>query len=142
MPRQRKRRKELVEIVLNERKTITKIYHIADIHIRLRERHEEYKQVFEELYKYLEKEKSKNGLIVVCGDVVHSKTELSPECISITRKFFKELSEIMPTIVILGNHDLNERNEKRMDSLTGIMEETNITNFHLLKNRERIITEI
>jgi len=37
-------------VVIDNSKFITKIYHMADIHIRKYDRHEEYKEVFERLY--------------------------------------------------------------------------------------------
>ena len=50
---------------------VEKIYHIADIHIPNNiSRHEEYKEVFEEVYNKL-KEEVKDKLIVICGDLFH-----------------------------------------------------------------------
>ena len=63
------------------------IYHISDIHIRLKDRHLEYRNVFDNLYKKLNRKK-KNSLIVLTGDILHSKDELSPECIDLTIDFF------------------------------------------------------
>ncbi len=108
---------------------IEKIYHISDIHIRLQKRHDEYRKVFNNLYQNLKEEvkealggDSKKGLIIITGDILHSKTELSPECISITADFFQNLAKIMPLIIIAGNHDANLNNNNRLDSLTPIVE--------------------
>ena len=38
--------------------TIKYIYHLADIHIRPLDRHDEYRHVFNNLYKFLENEKN------------------------------------------------------------------------------------
>ena len=77
---------------------ITKLYHISDIHIRLQKRHDEYKKVFNNLYNNLKDEvknglggDSSKGLIIITGDILHSKTELSPECVSLTADFFQKL---------------------------------------------------
>lgn len=84
---------------------VDKIFHIADVHIRNLKRHMEYELVFEKLYKEIENRKTDNSLIVVAGDVVHSKLELSPEVVDMTSRFFRRLSELCDTIVITGNHD-------------------------------------
>ena len=57
---------------------IDKILHVADIHIRNYQRHKEYREVFKHLYKAA-KELPVNSLIYVAGDVVHNKTDISPE---------------------------------------------------------------
>jgi len=108
---------------------IEKIYHLSDIHIRLQKRHDEYKQVFKNLYNDLKNELKHNlkgdsnkGVIIITGDILHSKTELSPECVSITADFFQQLAKIMPLIIIAGNHDANLNNNNRLDSLTPIVE--------------------
>ena len=84
---------------LDYQSKIDKIYHISDIHIRLQKRHDEYRKVFNNLYQSLKTEvvdglggDSKKGLIVITGDILHSKTELSPECVSITADFFQNLA--------------------------------------------------
>jgi DNA repair exonuclease SbcCD nuclease subunit len=114
------------------------IYHISDIHIHLYKRHKVYKEQFEKLYKYLENEKRKKELnsndntdiemiITITGDILHSKSELSPECIDMTYNFIKNLSRIMPVIIIPGNHDLNMNNKKRLDSISPILADLQLT---------------
>jgi predicted MPP superfamily phosphohydrolase len=113
---------------LDYQSKIDKIYHISDIHIRLQKRHDEYKKVFTNLYNSLKDEVKKNnntsmnGIIIITGDILHSKTELSPECVSLTADFFQKLSKIMPLVIMAGNHDANLNNNNRMDSLTPIVE--------------------
>jgi DNA repair exonuclease SbcCD ATPase subunit len=106
------------------------IYHISDIHIHLYKRHKEYKLQFDKLYTYLEKEKVKKSItsnkdieciIAITGDLLHSKSDLSPECIDLTYNFIKRLSELMPVIIIPGNHDLNMNNKNRLDSISPIL---------------------
>lgn len=109
---------------------ITHIFHISDIHINLQAKHTEYKQVFNRLYDFLKNKKRELGipdtnqnipcLCFITGDILHSKTELLPECIELTRHFFESLSSIMPTLFMAGNHDLNINNESRLDGLTPI----------------------
>ena len=100
---------------------INYIYHISDIHINLQAKHDEYRSVFRNLYKFLKKDKIDNdAVIVITGDILHSKTELLPECIELTRDFLTKLSNVMPVIFIAGNHDMNINNENRLDALTPI----------------------
>jgi len=51
-----------------------RIAHISDIHIRLKDRHDEYKEVFDRLYKELKTQKPDR--ILLTGDIVHSKITL------------------------------------------------------------------
>ena len=113
---------------------INKIYHIADVHIRNVKRHKEYREVFNRLYSYIKKTKQENDLIYVAGDIVHAKTDMSPELIDITSEFFTNLANILPTIVILGNHDCNLNNNFRLDALSPIVKAINHQNLHYLKD--------
>ena len=82
-----------------------RIAHISDVHIRFGSRHEEYKLVFERLYKNLKE--SSPDRIVVTGDIMHQKVSLSPASVVLMSDFLINLSKIAPTDVIAGNHDMN-----------------------------------
>lgn len=97
------------------------IAHIADIHIRMLNRHQEYREVFEKLYEDL-RQLPENTLIYVGGDIIHSKTNLTPELVSLASSFLLNLSKIRPTVVIAGNHDVNLKNKSRLDSITPIID--------------------
>jgi len=112
---------------------VEKILHVADIHIRNFKRHKEYRQVFRKLYKDA-KQLPKNSLIYVAGDIVHTKTDISPELVELTSEFFRKLADIRPTIVITGNHDANLNNSSRLDALTPIIDNLNHPNLHYLKD--------
>ena len=103
---------------------LTTIIHLSDIHIRLFKRHREYKEVFDQLYADLTPRGRafENSVIVVLGDILHAKTDLSPEMVSLASDFLNKLADISPTFVIVGNHDLNLANTFRLDSLTPIIE--------------------
>jgi DNA repair exonuclease SbcCD ATPase subunit/predicted MPP superfamily phosphohydrolase len=109
------------------------IYHIADIHIRNWKRHAEYKHIFTKLKKELKK-LPKNSIITVGGDIVHAKTDMSPELIAMVDLFFTTLTDIAPTIVICGNHDTNLNNNHRLDALTPIIELLNKENLYYLRD--------
>ena len=70
---------------------IDKIYHIADVHVRNVKRHKEYRLVFKRLYSYIKKTKTDNSVIYVAGDIVHAKTDMSPELVAVVSDFFKHL---------------------------------------------------
>ena len=109
-----------------------KIAHIADTHIRNLKYHDEYKAVFKQLYADLKKKKP--DLIVHCGDIAHTKTQLSPEYFALASDFLKNLADIAPTYVILGNHDGNLKNSNREDAITPIVDALKHPNLHLKKN--------
>jgi len=113
---------------------IDKIFHIADIHIRNLKRHNEYKQVFTKLYKEIKDRKTDNSVIVVAGDIAHSKTEMSPELVNMVADFFENLSDLCDTIVITGNHDCNLNNTYRMDVLSPIIDTLDISNLYYYKD--------
>ena len=109
-----------------------KFAHIADTHIKNLKYHYEYKIVFNKLYDILRKEKP--DYIVHCGDIAHTKTQISPEFVEMCSAFFSSLADIAPTYVILGNHDGNLKNSSRQDALTPIADALAHPNLHLLKN--------
>ena len=128
----------LIKLINDENIEIRYIYHISDIHIRNTQRHTEYKEVFEKTYKELNNQiniEKKNSLIVLTGDIMHTKTELSPEAIYLAYHFFKALQDIAPVILIPGNHDCNLSNKNRLDALTPIVDDIGkLNNLHYLKN--------
>lgn len=115
---------------------IKKIIHISDIHIHLYKRHDEYKIIFNNLYnkiteikKKLKIKTDKNDnislIVVITGDILHCKSDLSPECVNFTYKFLKSISSLVPLILIPGNHDVNMNNQDSMDSITPIIADLN-----------------
>jgi len=108
-----------------------KIAHIADTHIRNLKFHDEYKMVFHKLY--LDLKKKQPDMIVHCGDIAHTKTQLSPEYFALASDFLRNLADIAPTYIILGNHDGNLKNSNRQDAITPIVEALGHPNLHLKK---------
>lgn len=98
------------------------IFHISDIHIRLNSRKEEYNTVFEQLYTIIKNhDKVSSSVIVITGDLLHNKIDLTPECILMSYSFLHHLGSIAPTVLIAGNHDALLNNRQRMDSITSIL---------------------
>jgi DNA repair exonuclease SbcCD ATPase subunit/DNA repair exonuclease SbcCD nuclease subunit len=114
-----------------------KIAHIADTHIRNYKYHKEYRAIFEQIFDRLREEQV--DLIVHCGDLAHTKTQLSPEYFDLATHFLKNLADIAPTYIILGNHDGNLKNEHRQDAITPIANALAHNNLHLLKNAGEVV---
>lgn len=115
-------------------KNIKKIYHVSDIHIRNFKRHQEYRRVFKKLADYIEKTKTEDSIICVTGDIVHSKTDITPELVQETQDFLKLMSSLLPTVVIPGNHDANLNNSDRLDSISPIINALDDPNIIFLKD--------
>jgi len=109
-----------------------KIAHFADVHFRGLSRHDEYRQVFEQAFKKLRT--LSPDVIYIGGDIVHSKTQgITPELIDILTWWFKNLAEIAPVDVILGNHDGLLLNKDRQDAITPVISAINDSRIRLFK---------
>ena len=128
----------MYRFINNKTTKISNIFHLSDIHIRLYSRIEEYNYIFNKLYKFLiqykKNNKPENNLIVITGDLLHSKNELSPESIMLTISFLKKLTTIYPVILIAGNHDALLNNNHRIDSISAILKDRNIKNLYYFKD--------
>lgn len=122
-------------VIKQTNNTISHIIHISDIHIRLYNRQKEYADIFQKLFQKIKEIKAQipNIIIIITGDLLHSKNILSPESILITQQFLQRLAEITATILIAGNHDALLTNNQREDSITAITKNIEIPNFHYLK---------
>jgi len=105
---------------------ITKIISCADIHFPQLKGIDELKEIlttfFEQCKKIVKKEGADNVRIVILGDIVNNKTNITSELILAVNWFFTELDKICKTIVIAGNHDFLMNNIGRVDSLTPLFE--------------------
>jgi DNA repair exonuclease SbcCD ATPase subunit/predicted phosphodiesterase len=117
---------------MSKKKKALRLAHISDTHIRNLKFHDDYRAVFEHLYEILREEKP--DYIVHCGDVAHTKTQLSPEFFEMAANFFDKLSDIAPLVLIAGNHDGNLKNSSRQDALTPIINALDKDTIHYLKN--------
>jgi DNA repair exonuclease SbcCD ATPase subunit len=111
--------------------------HISDIHIRNLKFHDDYRRVFANLYKELDE--LKPDVVVNCGDVAHTKTQISPEYVGLTSEFVANIARRCERHhIILGNHDMNVMNPERQDALTPIVENLGFPNVHLHKKSGRV----
>lgn len=110
-----------------------KLAFISDIHWRGITRHEEYTQVFTELFRQL-KTQVKPDYILCGGDIFHTKTQgITPEVIEKITWMFNELALIAPVYSILGNHDGNLTNDNRQDTISPIVAAINNPRIVLFK---------
>ena len=109
-----------------------KIVHIADVHWRGLQRHEEYRRSFEDMFAQCRE--INPDAIVIAGDIVHSKTQgISPELIDSLAWWFTEMHKICPVHVMLGNHDGLVLNADRQDAISPIVNMLNLPRLYLYK---------
>jgi len=116
-----------------------KFAHLADTHIRNLKYHYEYRVIFDQIYEKLREEKV--DCIIHCGDLAHTKTQLSPEYFEMASNFLKNLADIAPTYIIPGNHDGNLRNSSRQDAITPIVEALEHPSLCLLKASGEVLVD-
>ena len=110
---------------------MVRLAHFGDTHIKNLKYHYEYRKVFEQAYEMLREQKV--DYIIHCGDLAHTKTQLSPEYFELATEFLKNLADIAPTHIILGNHDGNLRNSSRQDAISPIVDALDHPDLHLHK---------
>lgn len=99
--------------------TISKIMHISDLHFFRHKRFKEHAFAVKELVKKIKQDKI--DLVYIGGDVVDSKTTLSPEQIQGVINLLSSIGNLVPIIMIPGNHDLLLNAKSGLDSLTPIV---------------------
>ncbi len=115
--------------------------HLSDIHIRPLERHNEYLQVFDNLFNYIRNNYNKEEVIVfVCGDICHIRDKLLSETIIILDYFISGLSQLAHSVYIInGNHDIY-KSSNRLDILYGIDKIKMWDNVVFLRNSQILST--
>lgn len=103
---------------------VTKIIHVADIHIRNLKRMDEYQAQLQKFIDNCKEIVKENGAeqtrIVVAGDLVHNKLDISGEGYILSSWLLHQLDDIAKTFVIAGNHDMNMNNLSRLDPISVI----------------------
>ena len=72
-------------------------------------------------------------IIINTGDTCHTKLQISPSFVDMTRRMLETLADIAPHHLILGNHDLNLRNPSKMDAISPIVSSLKHPNLYLHK---------
>ena len=110
-----------------------KIAHVSDVHIRTGGKFRtEYRAAFQDLYRQLEV--LKPDLIINTGDLLHSKTSISPELVDDVADHLRRMGDITTYWLILGNHDLNLKNRARIDAVSPIIRALDISHVDLLEH--------
>ena len=112
---------------------IKKILHLSDIHVRLVKRNQEFREVFNTVLATFAKQDLSESVIVVTGDLIHTKLEISAEMIDLVSFLLSGLADLAPTFVIAGNHDFSVKNTARLDALTPIIHNIKHSNLHYLR---------
>ena len=105
-----------------------RICHMGDVHILNLQRHEEYREVFQQIYNKLEEQKPDK--IVIAGDLFEKFVQITNEAKELASEFLHTLSSIAKVIIVPGNHDIMKKNRKRLNSVLAIvriMKNPNIT---------------
>lgn len=108
-------------------KKFTHIIHIADIHVRIGNpevaRVKEYAHVFDRFYKQIsEFEHVTTSLLVIAGDVFHSKCRLESAATKVFFNWINKLLTLLPIVVICGNHDFKQDAPEVTDSIDMFVE--------------------
>ena len=109
------------------------IVHIADCHVKLNKRHDEYQEAFDRFFESIASLPQDKTCVCIVGDILHSKNEISPEAIDTCHHLLRGCADRFATILVSGNHDSLLSNKNRMDSLTPIVDAINHPNLFYLK---------
>lgn len=120
------------------------IFHISDIHIRygdrFKSRYDEYIQVFHNLINKIQSVFHKyphitpnNSLIVLTGDIFDKKGTLSNYSLDMYQNLIYSLTQITFVILIPGNHDIIQQDDKGPCILSVIKDmSSNLTRLYIL----------
>jgi DNA repair exonuclease SbcCD nuclease subunit len=111
---------------------------VSDTHFGARNSSQEWleimKNYFREFFIPLLKREYKPGDFVMhCGDVFDSRHSLNLLVMNDTIDIFEELAQIMPVVVILGNHDIYRRDSNEINSTKSLKW---IPNVHIFEEPE------
>lgn len=112
-----------------------KLLHIGDTHFLNNDRHDEYYHVLKQLEDIKDID-----YVIHAGDLMNSKSVLSPESVKIASWFIRMLSNIAKkqVLIVPGNHDLNEKNNNRLDAVSSIANSLNLPNVYVPTKSEII----
>lgn len=114
---------------------IKTILHVSDIQFRTFQRHDEFKSVCDNFIFSAKKHNADR--IVITGDLVQSRNQLTPELVDITSWFIQECSKSCEKLIIIpGNHDIVEQNKSRMDAIYPIVKNLGLDNVLYIKHSE------
>lgn len=111
-------------------KHISQYINISDVHVPNNiYRHEEYRTVFDTLYQQLRDDpaiQSGTSILFLSGDI-SDKPNVNSETMILISDFLIRVSEIIPTVLIVGNHDWSINQRERIDVLLGALFQGTLT---------------
>lgn len=136
----------------NARPHITHVIHIADTHVRtgdrISARIDEYRHVFNnftEAISNIEAVRNGTALLVIAGDIFHHKGKLETEGGIMVYEWLNQLLNMMPVIVICGNHDFRQEDPNYKDMIEMLAapycNNNQMNPFHYLRNTGHYIWE-
>lgn len=129
-----------VQRIIEHKEPIQYVIHLADLHIPQKHRFDEYKQVFSNLIEKINQPKLHGKtIVVVCGDIFHTKVYQRSNSIILWNYLVKEITKLYPMFVITGNHDYDMTTNDR-DWIASTYSTNNF--YHLNKCGEYIINNI
>ena len=95
---------------------------ITDTHIGVRNSSAEWLQITREYFKdffipLLKKEKKAGDFLIHLGDVFDSRHSLNLFAMNLALEIFEEIAQIMPIVIILGNHDIAKKLSNDVNSV-------------------------
>lgn len=106
---------------------ISKLFHLADIHIRkgnlIESRFQEYDIVFDNTISLISALYTPDeSICVICGDLFHHKLQISSHGIVLFNKLLHSIANLMPLFIIQGNHDLiQEYDDENNDLISALL---------------------
>lgn len=116
---------------------IKKIFHIADLHLRNYDRHDEFQKSIDAFLDGVSEAslQFEEGLILIAGDLFETQEQVSNEANNIMVQTLKKCLAVHPTLIIIGNHDL-PKNRTRMDAITPLVDAINSNDLLYSKKSE------
>nr|QOI90611.1 hypothetical protein HWQ62_00480 [Pyramimonas orientalis virus] len=115
---------------------ISKVFHLADLHIRkgnfTESRFIEYNTVFNNTVTDIKRLYVKDeSICVICGDIFHHKLQISSHGIVLFYNVIHSIADLMPVIIIQGNHDLiQENDDENNDLIKALLDSHKHSNIH------------
>lgn len=85
-------------------------------------------EYFDKFFIPLLKEKVEDGdIFVQLGDIFHNRSHVDIKVMNVVDRIFGEISEILPTHLLIGNHDIYNRSSNDINSTKILRSHNNIT---------------
>jgi DNA repair exonuclease SbcCD nuclease subunit len=98
----------------------------------------EFRAVSEAFFAHMKK--AQPDRIVIAGDLVHSRNNLTPELVNEVSWFLRGCAEVTKKVILIpGNHDIVEQNKDRMDALFPIIKALELDNITYSMKSEMIV---